>query len=198
MTPVPTIATRRIGLLNDMSVLLGVHFSAGEIALGAERARRPQGRHVSRINYSDANKNSGITWNEQTFQTTHQGPAGSRQSVGVPQAVRSRRVTPNERSDRRALRPPPRDRRGRPECWRLDRIARHQRVPGGRRRSQPQATKPKLLARQRIELVGRLLGLGCKSSRRMPSSAGNPGRNGRPEQTMMEREYNNAVEARDN
>jgi len=32
----------------------------------------------------------------------------------------------------------------------------------------------------------------------MPSSAGNPGRNGRPEQTMMEREYNNAVEARDN
>src|SRR5262252_8539734 len=40
MTPVPTIATRRMGLLNDMSVLLGVHFSvcdAGEIALGVKQ-----------------------------------------------------------------------------------------------------------------------------------------------------------------
>ena len=34
---------------------------------GAQRARRPQVRHRADYNYSDANKNSGITWNKDQF-----------------------------------------------------------------------------------------------------------------------------------
>ncbi len=35
---------------------------------GAQRPVRPQVRHVEGYTYSSANKNSGITWDEATFQ----------------------------------------------------------------------------------------------------------------------------------
>ena len=41
---------------------------------GAERRGRPQSRHLPGLLYSDANKNSGITWDEATLKEYLKNP----------------------------------------------------------------------------------------------------------------------------
>ena len=76
---------------------------------GAQRRRRPQGWLVSRFHYSDANKNSGITWDEATLTQYLQTPRSSPRHedvLGLTMTTTSRTSSPTSSSSTpRATRP---------------------------------------------------------------------------------------------